>query len=83
MDVPNNFYNAHVIEKRYGLQQMSFALQFSDLVLETALAVIFVPLFLYGYLYVVETGGELFFVYVVVLIFRSNSLCSSLPFYPV
>lgn len=64
MEVPNNFYNAHVIEKRYGLSQISFALQFSDLVVETALAVIFVPLFLYGYLYLVDYGGEFFFLYV-------------------
>ena len=43
---------------------MSFSLQFSDLVVESGIMCILVPLFLYGYLYVVETGGEYFFLYV-------------------
>ncbi|CAD8181619.1 unnamed protein product [Paramecium octaurelia] len=62
IDVPNNFYNTHVIEKRYDLSQISFALQFSDLVIESALWVVFVPILLYSYLYVAELGGDYFFI---------------------
>lgn len=64
IDVPIMLYETFVIEDKYGFNKKTIYLFFYDLVIECLLTIIIVPVVLYGYLYVVEIGGDYFFLYV-------------------
>jgi STE24 endopeptidase len=61
--VPFSAYQTFIIEKKYNFSNKTFDLFIYDLLVETGLMLIIFPPIIYGYLRVVELGGEHFYLY--------------------
>ena len=64
LDIPFSLYSSFIIEERHGFNKKTLRLFFKDQALELLICIILVPICLFGYLYLVENGGDYFFIYV-------------------
>lgn len=67
-EVPISLYQTFVIEKKYDYTNKTFQLFCYDMVVEGALMLIILPPILYGYLEVVDAGGEYFYLSVEIFV---------------
>jgi len=70
--VPLQLYQILIIEENFGRSSNNFKKYFDDMVVENALSLMVIPIVLYGYIYVVETGGEYFFIYLELFVLMVN-----------
>ena len=69
-DVPIAFYKTFVIEKKYDLTNIkTFEIFWYDLFVESGLMMITFPPILYGYIIVVDYGGEYFYLTIEIFVF--------------
>ena len=64
LDIPFSLYYSFIIEERHGFNKKTLRLFFKDMILESLIYAVIVPVVLFGYLYIVENGGDYFFIYV-------------------
>ena len=59
-----------MIDEKYGFNKKTLILYFTDLMFETMLQFFLIPGVLYGYIFIVENGGNYFVFYVILLSFK-------------
>lgn len=69
IQVPLLTYQTFIIEKKYNFTNKTFDLFAYDLFVEGLLLVIIFPPIIYGYLRVVDIGGEYFYVFLQIFAF--------------
>jgi STE24 endopeptidase len=67
--IPISYYSIFVIEKKHGFNKQTIGLFFYDTALSFSLTTVITLPILWGFLKVVEYGGEYFFLYVEIFIF--------------
>lgn len=63
LDLPFSLYRVFVIEEKFGFNKYTYKLFFLDELKQLVITVTILFVFLKGFLWVVEWGGELFFIY--------------------
>lgn len=63
LGIPIGLYSAFVLEEKYGFNKKTLGLFFYDELMGTLLNLVICPIFLYGFLWVMDIGGEYFFLY--------------------
>lgn len=64
IDIPFSLYHSFIIEERHGFNKKTFRLFLKDEILGFLISLILVPIVLFVYIYLVENGGQYFYIYV-------------------